>query len=556
MKMRRKIFTNMLLLSLITLILTATLFSYAFYQQLEENTNRELKHSMGITAAGYSNGGIEYLQSIKGLDRYSRITLVDRDGSVLFDNRANFEMMENHLTRPEIKEAFSNGKGQSTRLSGTLDRQYFYFAQLMDDGTVLRLSTSTESLVKSLTENIPATLGILFLIILISIFVARMLTRSIIKPINEIDMENPYHDDLYEEIAPLITKIRRLDNSAYFHMEELVERSKNFSNITTHMKEGLMIIDKDGKIISLNKSALVFFDVKDLDFEGKHYSYINRGIPLHNAVETALTGNFWNHTVAKNELSFLIQSTPVTRNEQVTGVILMVFDITEQRKSELVRKEFTANVSHELKTPLTAIIGYAEIIKNRMAMGEDTVDFAGRIYDEANGLLSLIEDIIQLSKLDEEHDDPEMEEIDLLAAASSLVSRLQTIAEKKEVTLRIEGNGGVIKGNSSMIEELLLNLCDNAIKYNKAGGDVLLSVNKFGKSVQLQVKDTGIGIPLEYQERVFERFYRVDKSHSKTTGGTGLGLSIVKHIVAIHHASITLNSTLGKGTSIVITFDR
>jgi two-component system phosphate regulon sensor histidine kinase PhoR len=524
------------------------------YQQLEENMNKELKNEMALTSLGYNQEGIQYLESIKGIDGYLRMTLVNNQGIALFDNRADIATMENHLDRPEIIQAFRDGDGQSTRISGTLDTQLFYMAKLMDDGNVLRLSTITDSIGATLSERIPEMVAILLLIILLAIFFGRMQTRKIVKPINEINLEDPHDNCPYDEIAPLITKIRKLNDSGRKQMEELAERSKNFSEITIHMKEGLMIIDENGKIISLNKSGLVFFDIADFDYEGKHYTNINRSTPLRNAVETALSGNFWTETIVKGGQSFLIQSTPVIRNEVTTGAIVMIFDVTEQHKAELVRKEFTANVSHELKTPLTTILGYAELIKNRMAQGEDTVNFAGKIYTEATELIDLIEDIIKLSELDEKHNNIGMEEIDLFAAANSVISRLQSIADKKEVSLHLEGSGGLIKGVPSMIDELLVNLCDNAIKYNKISGDVKLSVDKIGENIQLKIVDTGIGIPIEHQDRVFERFYRVDKSHSKETRGTGLGLSIVKHIVAYHKASIMLESSIDTGTSITIIF--
>lgn len=552
--MKRKIFSSMLLLSLITLLLTVALLSIVLYQQLAEDMRRELKNQAAYVSAGYYEGDMEYLEAIRGADRQSRITLIDQDGTVLFDNRADAATMENHRDRPEIAEAFAEGQGEAVRLSDTVGTQSFYFAKRLTDGRVLRVSSNSDSVTDALTNSSVGIAMILILVICMAILLARFQTRRIVKPINEIDLEQPMNNKVYDELAPLLIRIHHLHDSVEEQMQELAERTRHFSEITESMEEGLVILDENGHVVTANPSALVFLESGDGEYIGKHFSTINRSLTLRTAVGAALLSNSNEAVMTAGNRSFQLRANPVTKYGKVSGVILLLLDVTEKQRSEVQRREFTANVSHELKTPLTAISGYAELLKNRMVPGDEAADFAGRIFEEASDLIALVEDVIRLSQLDERSIPEPMEEVDLLMAAKSVMARLASKAKQTNIELTVDGSGGVILAVPHLIEELLINLCDNGIKYNKDGGRVDISVEQFPAGIRLTVADTGIGIPAEHQERIFERFYRVDQSHSKETGGTGLGLSIVKHIAAYHKASIELTSRVGQGTSISVTF--
>lgn len=552
--MKRKIFSSMLLLSLITLFLTVALLSIVLYQQLAEDMKRELKNQAAYVTAGYYEGDMEYLEAIRGADRESRITLIDRDGTVLFDNRADVTTMDNHRGRPEIAEAFAEGRGETIRLSDTVGTQAFYLAVRLNDGRVLRVSSSTDSVTAAMTNSSVVIAMILILVICLAIFLARFQTRRIVKPINEIDLEQPMDNKVYDELAPLLIRIHHLHDSVEEQMLELAERTRHFSEITESMEEGLVILDESGQVVTANPSALVFLESGDGEYIGKHFSTMNRSLTLRTAVESALQGNSSEAIMTAGNRSFQLRANPVTKYGKVSGVILLLLDVTEKQRSEIQRREFTANVSHELKTPLTAISGYAELLKNRMVPGDEAADFAGRIFEEASGLIALVEDVIRLSQLDERSIPEPMEDVDLMMAANSVAARLASKAKQANIEMTVDGSGGVILAVPHLIEELLINLCDNGIKYNKEAGKVTISVEQLSTGIRLTVSDTGIGIPTEHQERIFERFYRVDQSHSKDTGGTGLGLSIVKHIAAYHKASINLTSRLGHGTSISVTF--
>jgi two-component system phosphate regulon sensor histidine kinase PhoR len=530
------------------------LLSIVLYQQLSEDMKRELKNQAAYVSAGYYEGDMEYLEAIRGADRESRITLIDRDGTVLFDNRADVTTMDNHRDRPEIAEAFAEGRGETIRLSDTVGTQAFYLAVRLNDGRVLRVSSSTHSVTAAMTNSSVVIAMILILVICLAIFLARFQTRRIVKPINEIDLEQPMNNKVYDELAPLLIRIHHLHDSVEEQMLELAERTRHFSEITESMEEGLVILDESGQVVTANPSALVFLESGDGEYIGKHFSTMNRSLTLRTAVESALQGSSSEAVMTAGNRSFQLRANPVTKYGKVSGVILLLLDVTEKQRSEIQRREFTANVSHELKTPLTAISGYAELLKNRMVPGDEAADFAGRIFEEASGLIALVEDVIRLSQLDERSIPEPMEDVDLMMAANSVATRLASKAKQANIEMTVDGSGGVILAVPHLIEELLINLCDNGIKYNKEGGKVTISVEQLSTGIRLTVSDTGIGIPTEHQERIFERFYRVDQSHSKDTGGTGLGLSIVKHIAAYHKASIDLTSRLGHGTSISVTF--
>jgi two-component system phosphate regulon sensor histidine kinase PhoR len=552
--MKRKIFGSMVLLSVITVLLATAAFSGLLYQQLEKDMERELKNQMALAITGYEQAGASYLEGVRGEDRNSRITLIAPSGEVLYDNRANAAQMENHGDRPEIIAAFEVGRGEGVRNSDTLGSQLFYLAQRTEDGNVLRLSIRTDSIRTSMGESVILLAGIVLLIVILALVLSGIQTRRIIRPINDMDLEYPEGTKLYEELSPLVFRIHKLNQAVQEKIRELSARTDDFNNITSHMEEGLIILDRDGKIVTINRSAARAFETEEENLPGKHFSVVSRNLKLLEGVEKTLKGQPQEEIIEDRDKSYQLRSTPVFLEGDVSGGILMLFDVTEKRRAENLRREFTANVSHELKTPLTAILGYAEILKNRMAEGEDAVDFAGRIHEEAGSLLTMIEDIIRLSQLDEGNIRIPMERVDLLEEAQKAADRLRSAAVLRGIQLEVAGDQAFIQGIPVMLEELLVNLLDNAIKYNVEKGRVNLRILKKEDKVILEVADTGIGIPEEHQERIFERFYRVDKSHSKNTGGTGLGLSIVKHIASYHKACLKLESRSGKGTTIRIEF--
>jgi two-component system phosphate regulon sensor histidine kinase PhoR len=552
--MKRKIFGSMVLISVITIILTAAAFSVLLYQQLENDMERELKNQMALVMTGYGESGIVYLQEIRGEDRNSRITLIAPSGKVLYDNRAVPSEMENHKDRLEVKAAFETGKGEGVRNSDTLGSQFFYLAQKTDDGNVLRLSIRTDSIRTSMGESVIFLVGILLLIGVLAMVFSRMQTRRIIQPINDIDLEHPEGEKLYEELFPLVSRIHNLNQSIQDKMRELSARTDNFNRITSHMEEGLIILDRAGKIITINRSAARFFEVEEDNLPGKHFSVANRNLKLLESVEKALKGQHQEGIIEDRDRQYQLRATPVFQEEEISGGILMLYDVTEKRRADNLRREFTANVSHELKTPLTSILGYAEILSNRMAEGADAIEFAGRIQGEAKDLLSMIEDIIRLSELDEGNIRIPMERVNLLKEAERVAERLRPTAALRGIEIKVAGEEAFMQGIPTLLEEMLVNLLDNSIKYNVEEGEITVRIQKNKDKVVLEVEDTGIGIPLEDQERIFERFYRVDKSHSKNISGTGLGLSIVKHIAAYHKAALSLESQVGKGTTIRIEF--
>jgi two-component system phosphate regulon sensor histidine kinase PhoR len=552
--MKRKIFGSMVLISVITIILTAAAFSVLLYQQLENDMERELKNQMALVMTGYGESGIVYLQEIRGEDRNSRITLIAPSGKVLYDNRAVPSEMENHKDRLEVKAAFETGKGEGVRNSDTLGSQFFYLAQKTDDGNVLRLSIRTDSIRTSMGESVIFLVGILLLIGVLAMVFSRMQTRRIIQPINDIDLEHPEGEKLYEELFPLVSRIHNLNQSVQDKMRELSARTDNFNRITSHMEEGLIILDRAGKIVTINRSAARFFEVDEDNLPGKHFSVANRNLKLLESVEKTLKGQHQEEIIEDRDRQYQLRATPVFQDEEISGGILMLYDVTEKRRADNLRREFTANVSHELKTPLTSILGYAEILSNRMAEGADAIEFAGRIQGEAKDLLSMIEDIIRLSELDEGNIRIPMERVNLLKEAERVAERLRPTAALRGIEIKVAGEEAFVQGIPTLLEEMLVNLLDNSIKYNVEEGEITVRIQKNKEKVVLEVADTGIGIPLEDRERIFERFYRVDKSHSKNISGTGLGLSIVKHIAAYHKAALSLESQVGKGTTIRIEF--
>jgi len=553
--MKRKIFTSMFLLALATVLLSVTLLAMAVHQQRSEDMRREMNNQTAYIAAGIAAGGTGYLSEIQGADKDSRITLIAPDGKVTFDNRVPIAQLDNHGDRPEVIDALQYGVGEAVRMSNTLGSQTYYHAIRLSDGTILRISSKTDSILTTIADSYPFLLLNTLLVLGLALFIAGGQTKRIVQPINSLDLEHPIENEIYDELSPLLIRIHRQNAYIKNQMKELQEKQEQFLKITENMDEGLVITDERGYLILVNHSALRFLDAGQ-DVVGRHFSSLNRSQPLERAVSSALNGSFAEEGFLLNGRHYQFRATSVYEEEKVRGAILLILDVTEKQKAENMRREFTANVSHELKTPLTAISGFAELIKDNMVRQEDVPSFAAKIYDESTRMVALVEDIIRLSQLDEKDVPFATGAIDLLETAKKIGARLAPLAEQNGVSLTVSGQNGSIQGVPQLIEELIANLIENAIKYNKESGAVSIQVTESDNNVTLSVADTGIGIPPEHQTRIFERFYRVDKSHSKETGGTGLGLAIVKHIANYHNAEIKLESHIDQGTKVVVIFPK
>jgi two-component system phosphate regulon sensor histidine kinase PhoR len=542
----------MCLLALVAVILTATLSAVVFYGQITRDMNREMHNGIGYIKAGLDEEGRLFFDRIKNVNPDTRITLIDQDGTVLFDNKIDPVNMENHANRPEVAGAFKNGQGEDIRFSATMEKRTHYIAQRLPDGTVLRLSSTTDTVLSALKQNIPMIVLAILLVILLAFLLARRQVRKIVDPINSINLEEPTENDVYEELAPLLMRVhhqrRRIDNQ----ISELNQRQEEFDAITANMEEGLIVLDERGFVLYVNHSALKLVDAEWTDPAGKHISSLNRDLKFQMMVDDALDGEFSEEMFVFEQRRYQLRANPVFQGDKKQGAVLLMLDVTEKEKAESVRREFSANVSHELKTPLTAISGFAELLKNDMVRKSDIPAVADRVYEEACRMADLIDDIIQISRLDERSELPPKETADIYQIALEVVERLTGKAEHEGVRLNVEGQPTKAEVMPRLIEELIFNLCENSIKYNKPGGEVNIRIFEQDGRATIEVADTGIGIPSEHCERIFERFYRVDKSHSRETGGTGLGLAIVKHIVASHHGDIRLDSTPGVGTTITV----
>ena len=544
--MTSKIFRSTVLVAVIVLLCSLGIVMGVLYSHFTQVQVQQLKNELSLAVTGTEQYGNAFLENVEA-ERF-RITWIDADGTVLFDTQADQTIMENHADREEIREAFETGSGSAVRTSATLIKQTFYEAQQLKDGTVLRISTNLESAWALMIGMLWPVILIAALAIGLSAILARRMAKKIVKPLNQLDLEQPLKNDIYEEISPLLHRIHRQHRQIAEHMEKLRHKADEFQQITSHMQEGLVLLDGEGNILSINPTAKRLFETES-DCIGKSFLLIDRDSAMRSAVNDALDKGRGYARLRRNGRDYQFDLSRIQSDGAVIGVVVLAFDITERLNSEQMRREFSANVSHELKTPLQGIIGSAELLENGLAKPEDAPRFVGHIRKEASRLVNLIEDIIRLSQLDEGMALP-TEEVDLLALSEEVKAILENSAAEKNVSICISGNGFTIQGVRRMLQEIVYNLCDNAIKYNVPGGSVEIHV----ENKKLTVSDTGIGIPAEHKDRIFERFYRVDKSHSKASGGTGLGLSIVKHAVQYHKANIELNSTPGKGTSITILF--
>lgn len=550
--MTNKILKSILYVAVAVLLASLLIITGVLYQYFGNVQQAQLKDELSLAAAGTEQLGIRYLDKLDS-DRY-RLTWIDNNGEVLFDNQADVTTMENHGEREEVKEALRSGTGSSTRKSKTLTQQTIYEATRLSDGTVLRISVSRATAWVLVLGMFQPIVVVIVGAVAASVWLARRRAKDIVEPLNKLDLEKPMENDAYEEISPLLHRIHAQQTQIKRQMNTLKDKQEEFQQITNSMKEALVLLDKKGVILSINPAAKELFET-DARCVGQDVLSIDRRQDLRIAMEEVKTEGHVEFRMTKKGREYQFDLSGIGAGDDLQGTVILAFDITEQVNEERHRREFTANVSHELKTPLQSIIGSAELMENGIVKEEDLPRFVGHIRKEASRLVTLIDDIIRLSQLDEGADMPK-EDVSLKALAEEVCETLADAAKMKDVSMTIVGDNGVIKGVHRLLYEVVYNLCDNAIKYNVAGGNVNVSIEEKGKDVIVSVKDTGIGIDKEHQAKVFERFYRVDKSHSKQSGGTGLGLSIVKHAVAYHHGKIAMESELNKGTTISISFDK
>ena len=555
--MTKKILAGVIGVSLVIMLVCVGLVMGIMYDYMGEKIDEQMASEAILAEEAWLTGGEAFLDRMEDRpDIKSRITLIDSQGKVLYDSVADQSSMENHMEREEVKEALTEGIGKASRTSYTLAEDTRYYAKKTADGNIVRISTSHYSQLGLLLDTFGMIIITVAVLIMLSVFISYRVARAIIKPINDIDLDNPDISENYEELGPLLHRIHQQNNRIKRQMEKLRKSREEFNIITKNMSEGLIIIDKDTEILTYNRSATEMLGGGDgRQIEGSVLK-LNRSEPFRKAVSEALEGNNSQVYLTEGEATYEIISNPVREEEEVTGAILIVMDVTEREKGEKLRREFTSNVSHELKTPLTSIYGVSDMLASDMVKAEDVAGFAGTIKEESARLISLIDDIIKLSRLDESTVPQETEIIDVFGSARDVVSRLSGKASENDIGLSFSGEPSEIKGVQHILDEIVYNICENAIKYNRPGGFVKVSVRNESDESLITVADNGIGIPKADRERVFERFYRVDKSHSKQIGGTGLGLSIVKHGVIFLGGRINLESEEGVGTVITVGFPR
>lgn len=584
--MVKRIFKSTFGVSMITLLIAYAIIVGILYDYFSDQIEREMKAETAYIACGMEVVGAEYLEGFRmnghvnsgSMEKHkNRITWISQDGTVLYDSNVEESTMENHVDRQEVQEAIEKGEGYGMRYSNTLKEQTVYYAVKLKDGSVLRLSSAYNTVFTILISMLQPTVLLVVVIVVLSYCLSKRMAKNIVQPINTMDLINGGMEEEYEELVPLLKRIRKQNVLIERQMDDLKTQQAKFQALTEHMREGFLVLDKKECILSYNVAAVELLGAsKDIDYTGENIIAFDRDRELREAVKEAVSGRRGQRMLDNGERIYRIVANPIMiedavkdetevryapKNEQVPeneveGVIVIILDETEKEKRDQLRREFTSNVSHELKTPLTSISGIAEIIMNGIVKPEDVSGFAKNIYEEAGRLMGLVNDIIFLSKLDEETVSYTVEDIHLLSLAKQVKERLRIPYKEKNISIHIVGEDVIMKGIPSMVEEVVYNLCDNGIKYNMQDGRVIVTIRELDnmgvRKVSIKVEDTGIGIPLEDQERVFERFYRVDKSHSKAIGGTGLGLSIVKHVVMFHHGDIQMESTIGVGTAITV----
>ena len=544
--MTNKIFRSTVFVAVVVLLCSLGIVMGVLYSHFTGVQVQQLKDELSLAVTGTEQYGNAFLENVEA-DRF-RVTWIDIDGTVLFDTQVDQTAMENHADREEIREAFATGSGSAVRNSSTLTEQTYYEARKLHDGTVLRISANQASAWALMMDLMWPIILIALLAIGLSALLARRMARKIVEPLNRLDLEQPLSNDTYEELSPLLRRINQQHLQIDAQMRKLQHKTDEFIQITSHMQEGLVVLDKETRIRSINSAAMQIFGA-EASCVGSSFFQVNRSNTLRQALNDALDRGHGSVMQALKGKIYRFDMSSIQSDGNLLGAVILAVDVTESQKAEQMRREFSANVSHELKTPLQGIIGSAELLESGMVKQEDTPRFVGHIRKEAARLVNLIEDIIRLSQLDEGVELPS-EQVDMLALAEDIKEILAPSAAEKQISIAVSGAGFSMIGVRRMLQEILYNLCDNAIKYNVPGGSVTIQV----ENNRLVITDTGIGISAEHKDRIFERFYRVDKSHSKASGGTGLGLSIVKHAAAYHNAEITLDSTPSKGTTIAIQF--
>lgn len=551
--MIKKIFKSIMFVCALVLAVGLAAVMGILYSNFDGQMRKELSKEAAYLSYGVEQQGVDYLKNIK--DKSARITYIDQDGTVLFDNEADISEMKNHSDRTEFQKAEKYGAGESSRYSDTLSEKTIYYALRLKDGTVLRVSGTQDS-VLALVENLIFPLcGLLCLMLILSGIMASAISKRIVKPINELDLESPEENQIYEELSPLLSKIHRQNREIQNQLELAKQQQEEFSLITENMQEGLIVIDKYTRILSANSSAWNLFHM-DRVCQGESVYCLDREEEFRHAIEQVLSGEHTELVLKLNGSDIQLIANPVIRDKKTEGAVVLLVNVTEKLERESLRREFSANVSHELKTPLTSISGFAEIMQGGLVKNEDIPKFAGRIYKESQRLLQLVEDVIQISQLDEEKTSYIWEPVDVYMVCKNAFDSLKEKAQRMNVHLYICGGSMKMEAVRTLLEEAVYNICDNAIKYNRDDGNVSIFLTQTAREIQIVVKDTGMGIPKEDQDRVFERFYRVDKSHSKEIGGTGLGLSIVKHAVGALKGSVILRSEEGNGTEICMKFPK
>lgn len=551
--MTKKIFKSIMFVCALVLAVGLAAVMGILYSNFDGQMRKELSKEAAYLAYGVEQQGVDYLKNIK--DKSSRITYIDQDGTVLFDNEADISEMKNHSDRTEFQKAEKYGAGESSRYSDTLSEKTIYYALRLKDDTVLRVSGTQDSVLALVKNLILPLCGLLCLMLILSGIMASAISKRIVKPINELNLDNPEENQIYEELSPLLSKIHRQNREIQNQLELAKQQQEEFSLITENMQEGLIVIDKYTMILSANSSAWGLFHM-DRVCQGESVYCLDREEEFRHAIEQVLEGEHTELILKLNGSDIQLIANPVIRDKKTEGAVVLLVNVTEKLERESLRREFSANVSHELKTPLTSISGFAEIMQGGLVKNEDIPKFAGRIYKEAQRLLQLVEDVIQISQLDEEKTSYVWEPVDVYQVCKNAFESLKEKAKRLNVHLYICGERMKMEAVHTLLEEAVYNVCDNAIKYNRNDGSVSVFLTQTAQEIQIVVKDTGVGIPKEDQDRVFERFYRVDKSHSKEIGGTGLGLSIVKHAVGALKGSVILRSEEGNGTEVTLRFPK
>lgn len=544
--MTKKIFKSILIVAGTVLLASIVIIMGCLYEYFSNIQKDKLADELDIAASAVELYGTDYLKNIDS-ERY-RITWIQADGKVIYDTQAGADSMENHADRQEVKQALAEGEGSSSRYSDTLMEKTSYYARLLDDGSVLRVSTTYATAGLLVLGMLQPILVVLIAALVLSGILARRISKRIVEPMNSIDLDRPLENDTYEELSPLLNRINQQHKEIEMQMRYLKQRTDEFTQITESMKEGLILLDNKGNVLSINEAAQNILET-DSDCIGQSFLSIERSRNINNAIQSAFEEGHSEIYAQYGSREYQVDISRIESGGETVGAVLLAFDITEQQNAQRNRREFTANVSHELKTPLQGIIGSAELIENGMVKPEDMPRFIGHIRKEASRLVTLIEDILRLSQLDEGRQMPS-EQVDLFELAEEVRSVLEGACEAKHINMKLMGEHVSIDGVKRLLYEIIYNLCDNAVKYNNEGGIADIDISSDEKNAYITVRDSGIGIPQDQQERVFERFYRVDKSHSKESGGTGLGLSIVKHAVSYHNGTVSMKSEPGNGTEI------